>query len=80
MTSPTPQPVAPKSSTQNNEVAIATSISDVNRFFQPKIFKISRNSPPLLNVDVTEGTLVLDRTAGRLYTVLNGVLKYVAFT
>lgn len=77
-----PNPVAPniKTSTQNNEVAIATSFSDVNRYFQPKILKISKQSPPVLNVDVTEGTLILDRTAGRIYTVVNGVLKYVALT
>jgi hypothetical protein len=80
MSSPVPQPIAPKTSSQTNEVSIATSISDVNRFFQPKIMKVSKQSPPVLNVDVTEGTLVWDRTASRLYTVSNGVLKYVAFT
>lgn len=80
MSSPVPKPIAPKTSTQNNEVAIATSIDDVNRYFQPKIVKVSRNSPPVLNKDVTEGTLVWDRTANRLYTVSNGALRYVAFT
>lgn len=76
----TPKPIAPKSSSQNNEVAIATSISDLNRYFQPKILKISKQSPPVLNVDVHEGELIFDRTLNRLYTVSNGALKYVAFT
>lgn len=73
-----PQPVAPKTSTQNNEVAIATSISDVNRYFQPLIFKRSRNSPPL-TTDVNEGTLVFDIQTGRLWTKINNVLKSVQF-
>lgn len=80
MTSPVPKPIAPKTSTQNNEVSIATSISDVNRFFQPKRFKVSRNSPPVLNKDVFEAELVWDRTLLRLYTVSNQTLRYVQFT
>ena len=79
MTSPVPQPIAMKSSTQNNEVSIATSISDVNRFFQPRIFRTSRNSPPDI-VDVDERTLVFDITALRLYTKISGTLRYVQFT
>lgn len=80
MTSPLPQPIAPKTSTQNNEVSIATSISDVNRYFQPLRFRISRQSPPVLNIDVFEGMLVFDKTALRLYTVLDNTLRYVQFT
>lgn len=75
-----PSPIAPKTSSQTNEVSIATSLSDVNRFFQPRRFKVSRNSPPVLNKDVFEAELVWDRTLSRIYTVSNGVLKYVAFT
>lgn len=80
MTSPSPVSPNVKTSTQNNEVAIATSISDVNRFFQPLRFKMSRQSPPVLNIDVTEGTLVFDKTTLRLYTVLDQTLRFVQFT
>lgn len=80
MTSPVPKPIAPRTSTQNNEVSIATSFDDVNRFFQPKIFTVSRQSPPVLNVDVTEGTFVIDRTALRVYTVINNTLRYWSLT
>lgn len=76
---PTPQPVAPKSSTQNNEVAIATSISDVNRYFQPLIFKTSRNSPPL-TTDVNERTLVFDAVTNKLWTKINGNLLSIQFS
>lgn len=80
MSSPIPAPIAPKSSAFTDEVASATSFSDLQRFFQPIIMRVSRQSPPVLNVDITEGQLLWDRTANRLYTVSNGVLKYVAFT
>lgn len=76
---PAPQPIALKTSTQNNEVAIATSISDVNRFFQPLIFKTSRNSPPL-STDVTERTLVFDIQTNKLWTCINGKLLSVQFS
>ena len=80
MTSPVPKPIAPKSSTFTDQVATATSFSDLQRFFQPAILRVSRQSPPVLGVDITEGQLLWDRTASRLYTVSNGALKYVAFT
>lgn len=80
MSSPKPQPANIKTANQNNEVAIATSISDVNRFFQPRKIRISRNSPPLLNVDIFEAELIFDKTALRLYTVLDQTLRYVQLT
>ena len=80
MTNPVPAPIAPKSSTFTDGVASATSFSDLQRYFQPIILRISKHSPPVLNLDITEGQLLWDRTAKRLYTVSDGVLRYAAFT
>jgi hypothetical protein len=80
VTNPVPAPIAPKSSTFTDGVASATSFSDLQRYFQPIILRISKHSPPVLNLDITEGQLLWDRTAKRLYTVSDGVLRYAAFT
>ena len=80
MTSPIPKPVAPKSSTFTDQVATATSFSDLQRFFQPIILRISKNSPPILNVDVSEGQILLDKTALRIYTVVDNTLRYWSLT
>jgi hypothetical protein len=79
MAEPVPQPIAPKTSTQNNEVAIATSFSDVQRFFQPLTVKVSKNSPPTAN-DTKEMQWTFDKTALRLYIQVDGVSRYVQFT
>lgn len=80
MTSPVPAPISPKSSTFPDDASLGTSFADLQRFFQPQILRVSKRSPPVLNVDISEGQLLWDRTASRLYTVSNGALKYVAFT
>lgn len=79
-TSPVPVNPSSKSGTYSLESNTFSSISDLFRFFQSRRMKISKNSPPVLNVDVTEGEIVWDRTANRLYTVSNQALRYVAFT
>lgn len=79
MSLPNPQPIATKTSTQDNEVSIATSISDVNRFFQPRKFRVSKHSPPN-TVDVNEMEFVVDKTALRVYTKVNGSLRYWSLT
>ena len=80
MTSPTPQPSVDKAGGYFKEGNTFTSFGDLFRFFQPRIMKISRQSPPVLNVDVHEGEMIWDRTANRLYTVSNQTLRYVQFT
>ena len=80
MTAALPQPIGPKSGDFTREANTFSSINDLFRFFQTKRIKISKNSPPVLNKDITEGELVWDRTALRLYTVSDGALRYVAFT
>lgn len=79
MTSPIPVSPNIKTSNQSNEVAIATSISDVNRFFQPLTIKVSKNSPPTAN-DLKEMQWTFDKTALRLYIQVNGTARYVQFT
>lgn len=80
MTSVLPQPAVPKSGSYEQEPNTFSSIGDLFRFFQPRRMKISKNSPPVLNVDVSEGEVVYDRSLNRLYTVANNTLRYVAFT
>lgn len=79
-TSAVPQPSVPKPGNYDSERASFDSINDLFRFFQPKIMKVSKNSPPVLNVDVKEGEHVWDRTLFREYTVSDGVLRYVQYT
>ena len=80
MSSPLPQPIAPKSSTYPDDPSLATSFSDLQRYFQPQILRISKNSPPVLDLDITEGQLLLDKTALRIYTVVNHTLRYWSLT
>ena len=80
MTSPVPVNPNVKSSSFTQEPNTFSSVNDLYQFFQPKILRVSKQSPPVLGVDITEGQLLWDRTANRLYTVSNGVLKYAAFS
>lgn len=80
MTSAIPQSSVDKAGGYQREANTFSSFGDLFRFFQPRIMKVSKNSPPVLNVDVTEGTLVWDRTLSRLYTCSNGILRFVQFT
>ncbi len=75
-----PKPIAPKSSTFPDDPSLATSFSDLQRFYQPLTLKISKNSPPVLNKDVREGQLILDKTTLRIYTVVNQTLRYWSLT
>lgn len=79
MSLPNPRPIAAKTSNQTNEVATATSISDLQRYFSPLILKVSKNTPPL-TVDVKELQWTFDKTALRLYLKVDGVMHYVQFT
>lgn len=79
MSSSIPSPISPKTSNQTNEVSIATSLYDINRFFQPKKFQMATASPPSTN-QVKEGEFVIDKTALRIYTKVDGVLRYWSLT
>lgn len=80
MTSPLPQPAAPKSSTYPDDPSIATSFSDLQRFYQPLSIKVSNNSPPILNKDIKEGQIILDKTTLRIYIVVDKTLRYWSLT
>lgn len=80
MVSPVPQPVVPKAGLYTEPSNTFTDMTGAFQFFQPKLFKMSKNSPPLLNIDVIEGEMVIDKTALRIYTCLNGALRYVQLT
>lgn len=63
----------------SNEGSSFDDFGNVSRFFMPRKLRESRTSPPVA-ADVPELTLVYDKTANRLYTKVNGALKYVAFS
>ena len=75
-----PQPTVPKSGSFQQEANTFSSMGDLFRFFAPKKVRFSKNSPPVLNKDVSEGEFVFDKTALRLYTVADQTLRYVQFT
>lgn len=79
MTSPTPQPTVDKSGGFQHETNTFTSLNDAFRFLQPKRIKTSLSSPPLAK-DVGEAEIVLDKTALRIYTKVDGNLKYWSLT
>lgn len=79
MSSPIPQPVIPKSGGYEKEENTFSSLTDAFRFLQPKQFKASLSSPPLAK-DVNELELVIDKTALRIYTKVNGSLRYWSLT
>lgn len=80
MTSPIPVNPNVKSANYSQEPNTFSSINDLYQFFQPQRLRVSKNSPPLLNVDITEGQLLLDKTALRIYTVVNNTLRYWSLT
>lgn len=79
MSLPPPAPIAPKTSTQNNEVATATSISDILRIISLPQIRVSKNSPPGPN-DLNEMSFIFDKTTLRLWIQINGVGHYIQFT
>jgi hypothetical protein len=74
-----PQPTVSKSGGFQTESGIFTNFNDLYRFFQPKRIKTSLSSPPLAK-DVGECELVLDKTALRIYTKVDGSLRYWSLT
>jgi len=79
MTSPVPQPAIPKSGGYQQEANTFSSITDLFRFFQPRKFQMSTASPPSTN-QVKEGEFVFDKTTLKLWTKLDGTMRFVQFT
>ena len=75
-----PKPIQPhlKAGTYDQEANTFGDVNNLLRFFATKALRASLSSPPLAH-DVEELTFVYDKTANRLYTKVNGSLKYIAF-
>jgi len=72
------QPVL-KSGLYRNESSMFTDMNALFRSFATRTLRPSRTSPPIA-ADVDELTFVYDKTLNRLYTKVNGTLRYAAFT
>lgn len=79
MSSVLPQQPFLKSGTYDKESSSYTDIQSLMKNFATKTLRPSLSSPPLAK-DVAELTFVYDKTANRLYTKVDGTLRYVAFT
>lgn len=77
-TKATPQIPFPRSGAYDKEPNTFSDMNDLFRFFRR--LKVSKNSPPVLNKDVSELEMTYDKTLNRLYIVADGTLRYVQFT
>lgn len=72
------QPVL-KSALYTDEPSSFTDLNILFKQFMPKKMRPTRSTPPIAN-DIGELELYFDKTALRLYTKVNGSLRYVVFT
>lgn len=72
------QPVL-KEGGYGSEVSSFGDINNLFKFFATKKLRASLSSPPLAH-QVGELEFVYDKTQQRLYTKIDGTLRYVAFT
>lgn len=79
MSSPLPQQPYLKSGSYDLEANTFADINNLLRAFGKTPIRPSLSSPPLAK-DVQELTLVYDKTANRIYTKVDGALRYVQFT
>jgi hypothetical protein len=79
MSSPVPQQPYGKAGNYASEVSVQTDINAMLRFFATKALRAALSSPPLAK-DVEELTFVFDRATLKLWTKVNGTLRYVQFT
>lgn len=79
MSSPDPKQPYLKAGTYDKEPSTFGDMNSLLRFFATKTLRASLSSPPLAH-DVEELTLIYDKTLLRIYTKVDGVLRYVQFT
>lgn len=79
MVNPDPKQPFLSSGLYGDEPATFQDLNNILKNFMTKKLRASLTTPPLLK-DVGELELVYDKTLNRLYTNVNGALKYVAFT
>jgi hypothetical protein len=80
MITPVPVPPTPVAGGYQKENTTFTDLTGAYRSMNVPNVRISKNSPPLVGVDVQEGQLIIDRTTNKLHVVVNGVLKGVSLT
>lgn len=78
MSSPVPKAPYGKAGNYLDEVSTQFDINTLLRFFATKAFRASLSSPPLAH-QVGELECVFDKTLLRLYTKVDGTLRYVQF-
>lgn len=79
MASPVPVQPTLKESQYESELSSFGDINNLFKFFMTKQLRSSLSSPPLAK-DVEELGLVFDKTLLRVYTKVDGVLKFVQFS
>ena len=79
MSSPVPKSPSLKSGTYEHENNMFSDLNNLSRFFATKALRAALTSPPLAK-DVQELTFVYDKILNRLYTRVDGTLRYVQFT
>lgn len=79
MTDPIPQQPYLKTGRYSDEPGAFTDFNSLLRSFATKKLRPALSSPPLAK-DVGELEFVYDKSAQRLYTKIDGALRYVAFT
>jgi hypothetical protein len=77
---PVPVPPTPTSGGFQQESNTFSSVGGIYQSLNGMTVRVSKNSPPKVGIDVQEAQLIIDRTTGKLHTVINGVLKGVALT
>ena len=75
-----PVPPTPVSGGYQKEGNTFTDLTGAYRTINATVIRASLNSPPVVNLDVQECQLIIDRTTNKLYTVINGVLKGVTLS
>jgi hypothetical protein len=79
MVSPNPKQPVLKAALYSDEPSSFTDLQILFKQFMPKKMRPTRTSPPIAN-DTGELELYFDKTALRLYTKVDGTLRYVQFT
>lgn len=77
---PAPVPPTPVSGGYQKESNTFSSVNGLYQSLNGNTVRVSKNSPPKVGVDVQEAQLIIDRTTGKLHTVINGKLVGIALT
>lgn len=73
-----PKPFTLRAGAYSEEPATFADLTEMAKYMVQTHIRPSRTSPPIAN-DVGELTFVFDKSALRLYTKIDGTLRYVQF-